>query len=416
MSESLLNADEALAMIRDAAAPLTPQSRPVGKALGRVTSDGITSPAALPPFDNSAMDGFALGGADGPAPAGTELAIAGEQAAGDDAARAGEGAWSIMTGARLPDGFDRVIPVERVERLANPERIRLRADVAGGENIRKAGTDVARDEVILSHGTLLAPQHLMLLSALGVAEVSVAPRPRVAVLSTGRELVDDPAQALKSGQIRNSNGPFLSARVPLAGAELAHVETVGDDIDAFLAAFERARDAGADVVLSSGAVSMGDYDFVPRALQRLNAEVLFHKLAIRPGKPLLFARLPDDVLFFGLPGNPIAAAVGQRFFVETALRGMLDMPVEQPWRVPLAAEYTRGRPLRYHLKSRLALNQQGCMVVDVLPGQQSYRIRPLAAANAWTVVPADAAELPAGSLVDVYGLGHLESPRVEAGA
>ena len=241
----------------------------------------------------------------------------------------------------------------------------------------------------------------------------MAGRPRVAVLCTGRELVDDPARPLESGQIRNSNGPFLAERVPRAGAELVHIETVGDEVDAFLEAFARARAAGARVVVSTGAVSMGRYDFVPQALQRLGAEMIFHKVAIRPGKPLLFTRLPDGTLFFGLPGNPIAVATGLRFFVEPALRVMLGLPREVPWRVPLAAGYAKKPRLRFHLKARVALDAQGRLVARVLAGQESYRIRPLAEANAWVVVPLEAQALPARTLVEVCGLGHLEAPVID---
>jgi molybdopterin molybdotransferase len=285
--------------------------------------------------------------------------------------------------------------------------------VAAGENVRTAGSDVPAGETVLAAGTVLGPQHLMLLAALGVARVAVAERPRVAALCTGRELVDDPATSLAPGQIRNSNGPFLAERLPRAGAELVHIETVGDEVDAFLAAFARARAAGARVVVSTGAVSMGRYDFVPQALERLGAEAIFHKVAIRPGKPLLFARLPDGTLFFGLPGNPVAVAVGLRFFVEPALRAMLGLPREAPWRVPLANDYAKKPRLRFHLKARVALDAQGRLAAHVLPGQESYRIRPLAEANAWVVVPVEATGLPAGTLVDVCGPGHLESPAID---
>jgi molybdopterin molybdotransferase len=381
--------------------------------MGRVLAAPVVAPAALPPFDNSAMDGYALAGGVAPLPAGSEWPVEGEQAAGDGTTRAQRGAWEIMTGARLPDGLDRVIPVELTERLDAPPRVRLLAGVEAGQNVRSAGSDVPAGATVLAAGTPLAPQHLMLLAALGVLGVTVAGRPRVAVLCTGRELVDDPATSLAPGQIRNSNGPFLAERLRSAGAELAHIETVGDEVDAFLAAFARARDAGARVVLSTGAVSMGRYDFVPQALQRLGAETIFHKVAIRPGKPLLFARLPDGTLFFGLPGNPIAVAVGLRFFVEPALRVMLGLPREAPWRVPLAAGYAKKPRLRFHLKARVALDAQGHLSVQVLEGQESYRIRPLAEANAWAVVPVEATELPAGTLVEVRGLGHLESPIID---
>jgi molybdopterin molybdotransferase len=410
MSGELLDPEAALRIVLDVCAPLPAEACAIAAALGRILAAPVASPCALPPFDNSAMDGYALGGGDEPLPAGSEWPIEGEQAAGAGHARGGRGAWEIMTGASLPDGLDRVIPLEQTQRLDAPPRVRLLDDVAPGQNVREAGSDVARGDVVLAAGTPIAPHQLMLLAALGVAQVPVMQRPRVAVLSTGRELVDDPAQPLASGQIRNSNGPFLAARLPLAGAECVHAETLGDDEAAFNDAVRRALDAGARVLISTGAVSMGRYDFVPQALQRLGAQVLFHKLAIRPGKPLLFARLPDGSLFFGLPGNPIAVAVGLRFFVEPALRALLGLPRERPLRMPLHETYAKKPRLRFHLKARVEIDTQGRLGAMVLPGQESYRIRPLAEANAWVVVPADVDALPAGTLVDVYGLGHLQSP------
>lgn len=409
----MIGIEDAIARVRAAAKILPVERLALANARGRVLAEDVVAAMPLPPFDNSAMDGYALAGGVTPLSAGSEWPVEGEQAAGDGTTRAQRGAWEIMTGARLPDGLDRVIPVELTERLDAPPRVRLLAGVEAGQNVRSAGSDVPAGATVLAAGTPLAPQHLMLLAALGVLGVTVAGRPRVAVLCTGRELVDDPAVPLAPGRIRNSNGPFLAERLRSAGAELAHIETVGDEVDAFLAAFARARDAGARVVLSTGAVSMGRYDFVPQALQRLGAETIFHKVAIRPGKPLLFARLPDGTLFFGLPGNPIAVAVGLRFFVEPALRVMLGLPREAPWRVPLAAGYVKKPRLRFHLKARVALDAQGHLSAQVLEGQESYRIRPLAEANAWAVVPVEATELPAGTLVEVRGLGHLESPIVD---
>jgi len=408
MSQETLAYEDALRIVLGASATLGAEHCPLGACLGRVLATPVISAVNLPPFHNSAMDGFALTG-NAIVPAGTELSIEGEQAAGDGVTYAGIGAWEIMTGARIPDGLDRVAPVEQTERFA-PSRVRLLADVAAGQNVRMAGSDVMRGEQVLGAGTALQAQHLMLLAALGVADVAVIQRPRVAVICTGRELVDDPAQALAPGQIRNSNGPFLAARLPLAGAEVVHTETVGDDTEAFEAAVRRAWQAGAKIIVTSGAVSMGRYDFVPQALERLGAETLFHKVAIRPGKPLLFARLPGDLLLFGLPGNPIAVAVGLRFFVEPALRVMLGLPQESPRRATLINRYSKKPRLRFHLKSRLHLDAHGHLGVEILEGQESYRIRPLAEANAWAVMPAEVDVLAAGALVDVYGVGHLEFP------
>jgi molybdopterin molybdotransferase len=415
MSRSPLPYDTALMKVLEACAPLPHEDCPVGECLGRILAEPVASPVNLPPFDNSAKDGFALAGGEGPVPAGTELDVGGEQAAGDGLSAASEGAWEIMTGARLPDGFDRVVPVECTQTLATgedgrPTRIRLTEAVPADDNVRHAGTDVRRDAVVLPAGAVVEPRHLMLLAGLGIASARVIARPRAAVICTGRELVDDPAQPLQPGQIRNANGPFLAAQLAVAGAQVVHVETVGDDANAFEAALRRALEAGAQIVLSTGAVSMGRYDFVPQSLERIGATTIFHKVAIRPGKPLLLARLPNGALMFGLPGNPIAGAVGLRFFVEPALRAMAGLPTETPRRVPLARPFRKGPKLRLHLKSRLRLDDHGQLSVEVLDGQESYRIHPLAETDVWAIVPAEIDELPAGALVDVYGLSHLTCP------
>ena len=384
-------------------------------AVGQVLAEDVTSGEDLPPFDNSAMDGFALRVGAGAARSGMEYEVRGAQAAGDAASKARTDCWEIMTGARVPDGLDAVIPVEQVEVLARdgdgrPQRIRLHAEVPQGQHIRRCGEDVARGETVLAAGTRLEAAQLMLLAALGVAEVAIATPPRVALINTGRELVDDPCQPLASGQIRNSNGPYLAQRIGDAGAELVLRETVSDDADAFLSALQRALAAGAQLVLSTGAVSMGRYDFVPDVLRGLGATLHFHKVKIRPGKPLLFATLPGGQLFFGLPGNPVSSAVGLRFFVEPVLRRMLGVPDEVPLQGALAEGYRKRHPLRFHLKGRLVVDADGRLQAQVLPGQESFRIAPMARSNAWIVIDEDMQDLATGSKVAVYGLGHLLAP------
>jgi molybdopterin molybdotransferase len=410
----LLDYAAALGIVLDNSTRLPAETCAPADAVGRVLAEPVDSAVALPPFDNSAMDGFALGGGDAPVAAGATLEVSGEQAAGDENTLGSGQAWAIMTGARLPDGFDRVIPVEQVHTLATredgePARIRLEAAVRPGQNVRLAGSDVAVGERVLAAGTRVQPRHLMLLAALGVASVPVIRRPRVAVLCTGRELVEDASTPLQPGQIRNSNGPFLAAQLTRSGAEVVHAETVDDDEPAFEAALQRALAAGVDAVLTTGAVSMGRYDFVPSVLDRIGAHTLFHKVAIRPGKPLLFARLADGPLLFGLPGNPISGAVGLRFFVEPALRAMTGRNAEVPLEVPLAEPLRKKAALRYHLKARVCSNDRGEQVVRVLDGQESYRIRPLAEANAWVVVEAGIETLAAGDRVAVHGMGHDEA-------
>lgn len=399
----------ALQHILQACKPLACEQVPLSQAVGRVLAQDVLAGEDLPPFDNSAMDGFALVGGGEVLATGHELAVAGSHAAGDGLAAYAGDACEIMTGASLPDGLDSVIPVEQVSVLARdsegrPLRIRLEAPVHPGANVRRRGQDVAVGDCIAFAGTHVTSASHMLLAALGVATLAVRPQVPAALFTTGRELIDDPAQPLLPGQIRNSNGPYLADRLGEAGARVVLRETVGDDAAAFTAALERGLAAGAQVVLSTGAVSMGRYDFVPDALRALGAEIVFHKVAIRPGKPLLFARLPGGQLYFGLPGNPVSSAVGMRFFVEPALRAMLGLPQEQPLLMPLATESNKKSGLRFFLKARVVLADGAKLQVEVMSGQESFRIKPLLAANAWAVLDAEADTLPAGTLIPVFGL------------
>jgi molybdopterin molybdotransferase len=409
----MIGIEEAIARVRAAATPLPVERLPLADARGRVLADDVFAPMALPPFDNSAMDGFAFRANGSATAAGREFAVDGEQAAGDVARAARGEACEIMTGARLPDGFDSVVPVEDVEVLdrdasQRPARIRIAREAVAGQHVRRAGEDLAAGTLALPAGAVLDPFAGMLLDALGVHEVAVRLRPRVAVFATGRELVADPRRALASGEIRDSNGPYLEARLVEAGAEVVRRATLPDDADTFVAAVREALALGVDAVLSTGAVSMGRYDFVPQALAMLGAQTVFHKLRMRPGKPQLFALLPQGALFFGLPGNPISAAVGQRLLVEAALRRMLGMPDERRWRLPLAVDVQKKPGNAALHKAALRLHDGGVRV-QPLRGQESFRIAPLRGTHAWTLLPEDAERLDAGSLVDVLPPSHMQS-------
>ena len=399
----------ALQHILQACQLLPPEELPLAQAVGRVLAQDVQAGEDLPPFDNSAMDGFALASGGAILAPGHEFAVTGSQAAGDGLAAYSDAACEIMTGASLPAGLDSVVPVEQVSVLqrdedGRPLQIRLQAEVSPGAHVRRRGQDVCIGDQVAFSGVRLTPASHMLLAALGVATLAVRPQVPAALFTTGRELIDDPAQPLLPGQIRNSNGPYLANRLDEAGACVVHRETVGDDALAFSAALERGLAAGARVVLSTGAVSMGRHDFVPDALRALGAEIVFHKVAIRPGKPLLFARLPGGQLYFGLPGNPVSSAVGMRFFVEPALRALLGLPQEQPLLLPLVAEASKKPGLQYLMKASVALDDGARLTVEVMSGQESFRIKPLLAANAWAVLDAEVDTLPAGTLIPVFGL------------
>lgn len=400
---------DALGLIRAEASPVAEETVPAARARGRFVARALLSPSALPPFRNSAMDGFAMRTGGRRMESDSRWRIAGEVAAGDSPSSPGalDGrAWEIMTGAPVPEGLDTVVPVERTERVQEEEGtfIRVLDPLEPGSNIRPAGKDFAEGDPVLQVGDRVGPAQVMALAALGIGEVTVFRRPRALVLSTGEELVDDPAIALRPGAIRNSNGPFLAAALEGAGVEVVGRETLGDDPKVFVRLLQAAVDDGLELVVSTGAVSMGRYDFVPRALEEVGARVLFHRAAIRPGKPILAAVLPGGTLFFGLPGNPMSAAAGLRFFVHPALRRLTGRGTERAVRLPLRSAVAKRPELRYFTRARIHVGDEGPPEVEVLAGQQSFRIAPFLSADGWAVLPEGMDEVEAGQRIQVFGL------------
>lgn len=391
---------------------LPAESVPLAQALGRVLAEPLQATAPLPTFRNSAMDGYAVVCTDAGLPAGCVLDVHGSSAAGSAPAVISVGAIEIMTGAALPDACAAVIPVEQTEALADTAQVRLLAAVRAGQFVRAAGADIAAGQLFAQAGQQVEPALLGICAALGIAALPVRRRPRVALLCTGRELVDDPAVALQPGQIRNSSRAYLEAALARAGAELVHAQTLGDEPAAFVQALQSGATRAADLVLSTGAVSMGRHDFIPAALQGAGAEILFHKVRIQPGKPILAARLADGRGMLSLPGNPVSTAVGLRFFVEPLLRRMLGMDAEIALRLPLRQAFGNPSGLHRFLKGRCSVDADGRLQAEILSGQESFRMLPMLHSNAWISVPADTAEWPAGSRVDCYGLAHTQAPEI----
>jgi molybdopterin molybdotransferase len=388
--------------------PLPGEYGALSEASGRVLATDICSPIALPSFDHAAMDGYALRARE-PLAAGSEHLVHGSQAAGEPRKAGAISACEIMTGACLPEGFDAVVAVERTELLAThpdgaPARIRLLDPLTAGNNVRHTGADVAKGSMVLAAGTRIEAAHIMLLAALGLAQVEVLRRARIAIVCTGMELQADPSQPLADGQIYNSNGPYLVAALTVAGAQVLSCETVDDTASTYAAALQRAVGAGADLVISTGAVSMGRYDFVPDTLRRFNAQLLFHKVAIRPGKPVLCARLADGPLILALPGTPMAVAVGFRFFVAPALRAMMGQDTEPPLYALLDTPQQAKAGLHHFLRATLHQGAEGQLHASVLSQQQPFRIRPFAGADGWVVLPEDAGDCFAGKRIEIVSL------------
>jgi molybdopterin molybdotransferase len=395
---SLLSFEEAQARVLAAARPLPAELVSIAEAGGRVAADDARARVDLPPFASSAMDGFALRAADLP---GT-LPIAGESAAGTPFEGRLEvgGAVAISTGAVVPQGADCVIPVERVVMTDNEVKISIESEP--GTNVRPRGGDTAVGDLVVPAGVRLTAARIAAAAAAGIAALPCGRRPRVAVLATGSELVA-PGEDLREGQIYESNTVMLLSALAEAGAEVQPEAPAADDEAALRAALERGLTA--DVLVTSGGVSVGEHDLVRAVERELGVEEVFWRVSMKPGKPISFG-IRGGTLVFGLPGNPVSALVGSELFVKPALRalqGLADpLPRFEPGRLSTGLRRDAERDEFVRATSRVGGD---AVVLDPVAGQESHMIVRSSAADALVHVPRGNGELAAGSTVRWLPLG-----------
>jgi molybdopterin molybdotransferase len=391
--------DEHLAEVLSIIKPLTPLEVGLLDAHGCVLSEDVVAPAALPGFDNSAMDGYAVR-VDDLEQVPAVLPVVGDVAAGPASAlRVQPGLCvRIMTGAMLPPGADAVVPVEWTDGGVTQVRIDRRPDV--GAFVRRAGEDVAAGELVLPKGTHLGSAQIGLAAAVGRSRLRVRPRPRVVVVSTGSELVE-PGGELLPGQIFDCNSIALTAASIEAGAIAYRVGIIPDDSKKLLGALEDQL-VRADVLVTSGGVSVGAYDVVKEVLSRLGT-VGFHKVAMQPGMPQGFGTIgPDSTPVFGLPGNPVSAMVSFEAFVRPALRRMLgaDKVVRPLVSARTLTELRSAPGKRSFLRVWLEV-RDGAYVISPVSGSASHLMAGMSRANALAIIPEDVEHVPAGSPVQV---------------
>ncbi|MFN2467729.1 MAG: gephyrin-like molybdotransferase Glp [Gaiellaceae bacterium] len=388
----LLTLDDALARILQRVRPLPAEPVPLGLAAGRVLAEAAVAGTDLPPFPSSAMDGFALRAADTP---GT-LRVAERVAAGRPAGRGlepGE-AFAIATGGVVPDGADAVLPLEYV--VEHDNRIDVRERVEPGANVRARGADVRAGETVVPGGSRLGAAKLGALAAAGTGEVSCGRRPRAAVIVTGTEL-RRAGEPLGPGEIYESNGLILTTQLAAAGAEVEEPRVVVDDEQAHLAAMRAG--VGADLLVTSGGVSVGPHDLVRRAGAEVGVEEVFWGVAVQPGKPVSFG-VHGDTLVFGLPGNPVSSLVAFELFVRPAVLALQGAAAPGPafgigrLRSPVSRSVERTKLVR----ARSRTTEDG-VELEPVGGQESHMIVRAAEADALAVVEAGRGTLEAGATV-----------------
>ena len=393
----LLTVDSALARVLEHAQPLPSESASLDDALGRVLAEPARALVDLPPFPSSAMDGFAARAVDTPGALPVVFRVA--AGAAPPGALPTRSAAGIATGGTVPEGADAVIPVEVVEDRGDTVVL---PEAKSGQHVRPRGGDVGAGDVVAEDGARINAVRLGALAAAGVAEVMCARRPRVAILATGSEL-RSPGDPLEAGEIYESNRRMLAAALEGSGATIEVLPVVADDVAAHRAGLERALEA--DVVVTSGGVSMGPHDLVRRVASELGVEEVFWGVAIKPGKPLAFG-VRGSTLVFGLPGNPVSSLVGALVFVRTALlalQGARDpLPHYASGRLASSLRRNAHRDEFVRARSRRTDDER---VLEPVTGQESHMIVRASTADVLIHVPRGDGELPVGATVRFLELG-----------
>ncbi len=395
---------QAIGIVLDRTAKLEPESVNLNDTLGRVLTEDIVADSDLPPFDRAQMDGYAVRAAD-VATTPARLRIVGESAAGSGwhhEMKAGE-AVRIMTGAPVPTGADAVQQVELTREVDGNTIVEILEPVGAGRSIVKQAAEIKAGETVLRAGEDISAAMIATLASFGYAQVKVGRRPRVAVMATGSELVDVDKKP-GADQIRDSNNYTIAAYARLAGAAIERLPLAGDDTEELKRQIAAAAERS-DVLITSGGVSMGVYDFTKAALKELGAEIFFERVALRPGKPTVFARL-GKTLVFGLPGNPVSVAVTFNLFARTALRVMQSArQATLPEDTAVLASNAKGSIDREsYLPAVLRTDEQGTLLAEPLKWGGSSDFVAFARATALINVPAGVKVIAAGALVTIVRL------------
>jgi molybdopterin molybdotransferase len=393
----MISVEEALERILGEIHPLPTTQVPLAQAPGLVLATDIIAQEDMPPFANSAMDGFALRSQDSQPRAGQppRLRVTGGVAAGyvaDHAVQEGT-AMRIMTGAPVPPGADAVIQIE-LTRYDGPESdwVDVLEPVTAGNNVRPAGEDMRRGQTVLRQGTELGPWEIGVLATLGVAMVPVTRRPQVAILGTGDEVIDVD-QPLAPGKIRNSNSYLLAAAVERAGAQPVRLGVARDTVESLREKFHQAMDS--DLIITSGGVSVGDFDLVKNIMAE-QGEIHFWRINMRPGKPVAFGHI-GQVPLLGLPGNPVSTAVTFELFGRPVLRKMLGHTrLLRPQVEAIVEDGISERASRRHYVRAHVTWRAGHFVARTTGNQGSNIMTSLVDANALLIVPEGGAEIKAG--------------------
>jgi molybdopterin molybdotransferase len=401
----MIPVSEAIQIVKNQTPRLDDERIELANALGRYLVEDISADTDLPPFDRSQMDGYAVRAADVEATP-TKLKIVGESAAGrgwHNELKPSE-AVRIMTGAPVPVGADSVQQVELTRELDGGSEVEVIEPVRLGRSIVKRGSEIKKGETVLRAGEKINAGAIAVLASFGYAKVKVGKRPRVAILATGSELVSVD-QSPGKDQIRDSNNFSIAAYAALAGATIERLPLAGDDIKQLKEQIARAAERN-DIIVTSGGVSVGRYDFTKTVLKELAAETFFERVALRPGKPTVFARLPKGTLVFGLPGNPVSVSVTFNLFARVAILAMQGAAATdlEAGTAMLSNNLKPAKDRESYLPARLSTNENAQLIAEPLKWGGSSDFVGFVRATALIIVPQAIEILEAGTKVRVVYL------------
>ena len=380
-------------------------------SLNRISAKNIFSPTNYPAGNNTAFDGYAVNSKETVSLSNKnkkKFKILKTIAAGDNPKIKNVKKYSsveIMTGALIPKHFDTVIPVEKINyypNKKNPKFIIIEKKITKNNHVRFAGSDYKKGEKIVSAGEIINSSHILAFKSLGVERIVVKKKPVVVFYSTGNEIAEK--TNIPDWKVRNSNSHYIKSLSKNLFFNFVDGGILRDKDDKlFKKLINKNFKSKYDIVITNGAVSAGKFDFVPRIIKNFKLSNHFKGVAIRPGKPIMFAKFKNkNQSFFGLPGNPISSAACFKFFVYPYLRLILNMKQERPFRAKLKNSYSKKKNFTRFLKSKVVINKKGALEVEVLKGQESFRIKSFTKANAWALFRSGKSAFKKGELIECF--------------
>jgi len=410
MKPGLISYHDALGIIQQQSRLSLTETLPLAKGRGHFLAEEFKAPFPLPRFINAGLDGFTLVSSHTHAASTTNpisIPVVGTVTAGQSVSpppfRTPK-AFEINTGAPLPAGYDTVLPVEEAIYSPTPSpHLTISTALKASQNVRQVGSDVKTGQFLLSKGQPLHAAELAVLAAFGQDTVKTSMMPTLHFLATGDELLSSPHQAMAGGKIYNSSLPMIDCLCAELSLPFKAYPPMVDRAELWQQDIEKIiLKEKPGLIITTGAVSKGKYDLIPSTIENMGGEVLFHGVAIRPGKPILFAELPNGHYFFGLPGNPVSTVIGFRFFILPFLRHLLGQPQEQPLTAVLTNDYHKNSRLKQFLKAYGAVDNQAQFKAEILAGQESFKIQPLLKTNGWIIADESDNVLSAGMKKGFY--------------